>query len=96
MSASDFEGIAALVGDGDFFSGRDIADFVDCFAVQIAVPTVVCVWETAMVYKVDRGIYSTDSRAWAARQSVCFYNTAEWVLSRKVVVKREELMLRGL
>jgi hypothetical protein len=69
---------------------------VDGFAFCIAVPTMVRIWETAVVDKADGRVDSTDRRIRAAGQGVCSECTAERVLAREVVVKGKKLSLLGL
>ena len=96
VGASGVEGAASIVGDANFLPGSDVADCVDGFALCVAVPTVVSIWETAVVDKADGRVESSNPRVGAAGQSVCFDNTAEWVLARGIVVKGKELSLLDL
>lgn len=42
-------GAALIVGDSNFFPGFNVADRMDCLAPFIAVPTIMSIWETAVV-----------------------------------------------
>ena len=96
MRASGFGGAAFIIGDGNFFPGLDVADCVDGFAFCLAIPTVVSIWETAVVNETDGRVDSTNYRVVATGQSVCLNNTAKWVLARKIVMKGKKLSLFGL
>ena len=96
VGASGVEGAASVVGDGNFFPSFDVTDCVDGFAFCITVPTTVSIWETAVVDEANGRIDSANRRVGAAGQSVCFDNTAKWVLAREVVMKRKELSLLSL
>lgn len=92
MGASRVEG-TVFVGDGDFFSCFDITDCVDGFTLCIGVPIVVRVWKTAVIYEANGRIDAANHGVTAAGQSICFGNTAEWVFTRRTIVKRKELPL---
>ena len=96
MGTSGVGAAAFIVGDSNFFPGFDITDCVDGFAPCIAVPTIVSIWETAVVDEANSRVDSANHRVGAAGQSVCFDSTAEWVLAREVIVKGKELSLLGL
>jgi hypothetical protein len=76
--------------------GLDVADRMDGLALFIAVPTIMSIWETAVVDKADGRVDSANHRTGAARQSICLDDTAEWVLARKVVVEGQKLSLLSL
>src|SRR6266513_1547081 len=78
IGASGVGGAAFIVRDGNFFPSFDITDCVDGFPLCIAVPTIVSIWETAVVDEANGRIDSANHRVGAAGQSVCFDNTAEW------------------
>jgi hypothetical protein len=68
---------------------------MDCLTPFIVVPTIMSIWETAVVEAGGRAD-STNRRARAARQNICLDNAAEWVLTMKVVMEGEELSLLSL
>jgi len=96
MGSSGVGGTAFIVGDSNFFPEFDETDCVDGFALCVAVPTIVSIWETAVVDEANGRVDSANRRVRAAGQSVCFDNTAKWVLPREVIVKGKELSLLGL
>lgn len=87
MGASGVGGTAFVVGDGNFFPCIDITDCVDGFTLCIAVPTIVSIWKTAVVYEANGRIDATNHGVGTAGQSVGFDNTAERVFAREIVMK---------
>ena len=87
MGASGGGGTAFVVGDGDFFPRIDMTDCVDGFKLCIAVPTIVSIWKTAVIYEANGRIDATNHGVGTAGQSVGFDNTAEWVFARETVMK---------
>ena len=73
-----------------------VTDCVDDFALCTAVPTIVSIWETAVVDEANSRVDSANHRVGATGQSVCFDNTSEWVLVKEVIVKGKELSLLDL
>ena len=96
MGASGVGGTAFVVGDGDFFPRIDMTDCVDGFTLCIAVPTIVSIWKTAVIYEANGKIDATNHGVGTVGQSVGFDNTAEWVFARETVMKQKELSLLGL
>lgn len=96
MGASGVRGTASVVGDGNFFPRIDVTDCVDGFTLCIAVPTIVSIWKTAVIYEANGRINATNHGVGTAGQSVGFDNTAERVFAREIVMKQKELSLLGL
>ena len=96
MGASGVGGTAFVVGDGNFLPCIDITDCVDGFTLCIAVPTIVSIWKTAVIYEANGRINATNHGVGTAGQSVGFDNTAERVFAREIVMKQKELSLLGL
>ena len=96
MGASGVGGTAFVVGDSDFFPRIDVTDCVDGFILCIAVPTIVSIWKTAVIYEANGRIDATNHGVGTAGQSVGFDNTAERVFAREIVMKQKELSLLGL
>lgn len=96
MGASGVGGTAFVVGDGNFFPCIDITDCVDGFTLCIAVPIIVSIWKTAVIYEANGRIDATNHGVGTAGQSVGFDNTAERVFAREIVMKQKELSLLGL
>lgn len=67
---------------------------MDGFMFFFAIPAVVSVRDAAVIDKARGGVDATDGRPGSTRQSIRLEDAAEWVLPRKVVVKRQELALR--
>ena len=96
MGASGVGGTAFVVGDGNFFPCIDITDCVDGFTLCIAVPIVVSIWKTAVIYEANGRVDATNHGVGTAGQSVGFDDTAERVFAREIVMKQKELSLLGL
>jgi len=61
--------------------------------LEAFVLAIVSVCTISMIDEAYSRVYGTDSRYTAAKQCVCFHNTTEGVLSRKVVVQWQGLTL---
>lgn len=85
-----------LVGDGDFFSGLDVANRMDGLALCVIVPAIVSIWQTAVIDETNGGVHPPYHRVRATGQSVCSENTAECMLAGEVVVQGEEHSLLAL
>lgn len=92
-SASGLGGAAFVVEDGNFFSRIDVTDCVNSLAFCIAVPTIVSIWKTAVINETNGRVNATNHGIGTTGQSVDFDNTAEWVLTTEIVMKRKELSL---
>jgi hypothetical protein len=66
IGASGVRGAAFIVGDGNFFPGFDITDCVNGFPLCIAVPTIVSIWETAVVDEAYGRVESANHRVGGA------------------------------
>lgn len=96
MGASGVGGIAFVAGDGNFFPCIDITDCVDGFTLCIAVPTIVSIWKTAVIYEANGRTDATNHGVGTARQSVDFDKTTKRVFAREIVTKQKKLSLLGL
>ena len=96
MTASGFGCAASVIGNGDFFPCADVTDRVNGLAFCIAVPVIVGIWETAVVDEADGRVKAPDWGVGTAGQSVGLDDTAEWVLTKEIVMKRKKLSLLAL
>ena len=96
IGASGVKGTALVIEDSNFFPRIDVPDCVDGFTLRLAVPIIMSIWKTAVIYKANGRIDATNHRVGTAGQSVGFDNTAERVFAREIVIKQKELLLLGL
>ena len=61
MDTSGVRGTAFIVGDGNFFPRIYITDYVNSFIFYIAIPTIISIWKTTVVYKANSRIYIIDN-----------------------------------
>jgi hypothetical protein len=65
MGASGVRGVACVVRDGNFFPGFDVTDRMDSFTLCLAIPTVMSIWETAVVDEANGRVNSPNNRTGA-------------------------------
>ena len=96
MGVSEVEGTAFVVEDGYFFPCLDIMNCVNGFTLCIAVPIIVSIWKTAVIYEANDRIDAISHRVEITEQSIDFDNITEQMFAREIVMKQKKLLLLSL